>query len=431
MRLWQTWPGKNRFALDGFLFMPAKVCPASGSVLFMTGIPVLFFAAELPRLANLGWTKEVVDLSIVVLVFFIPGCCWFLKAVTSDPGILPRRSVLAMLTATPDTSADMQRVVEMYCSFFKEASPRNLLHDATPNQSLEDAAQATLDRFTRLADSCEGYPSDMMAAEQFWTSLMNDCRLSHLRNCSTCNLRRPPRCSHCRFCDNCVLNFDHHCFWVGNCIGARNHRSFIGFLLSHGVCAAVIAGTAVADGIYSFIEVSRSGVLEHDARAKVLVWITAAAVVALCVTQFCLQLPRGVVWGIMICATLTFTLSWLSFTIFIMQLPWEPLVLFIFAGGATMVLLSTFVEQFLLVGRGLNVKQAHIKGLRHSKPRGFRCRNVLDFFLRPTPTSLVVSRQVISEPDGSEYSDSAGSSVGRGDAFDSDDESQMLCRTMQ
>ncbi|KAB2094878.1 hypothetical protein ES319_A02G189900v1 [Gossypium barbadense] len=63
-----------------------------------------------------------------------------------------------------------------------------------------------------------------------WTKLVMDMYPpgTSIRSCtcSYCNVEQPPRAKHCHDCDKCVLQFDHHCVWLGSCVGQYNHCKF-------------------------------------------------------------------------------------------------------------------------------------------------------------------------------------------------------------
>lgn len=48
--------------------------------------------------------------------------------------------------------------------------------------------------------------------------------------CINCENLRPENTMHCNYCNKCVQGFDHHCTFVNNCLGYKNHRYFLLFL---------------------------------------------------------------------------------------------------------------------------------------------------------------------------------------------------------
>jgi palmitoyltransferase len=49
------------------------------------------------------------------------------------------------------------------------------------------------------------------------------------RWCDFCRVYQPPDGSHCPDCNVCVAGYDHHCVWMGTCIGKKNSRQFVRF----------------------------------------------------------------------------------------------------------------------------------------------------------------------------------------------------------
>lgn len=45
---------------------------------------------------------------------------------------------------------------------------------------------------------------------------------------------KPARSKHCKVCDVCIDQFDHHCIWLNKCVAKNNIASFLLFGFYHG-----------------------------------------------------------------------------------------------------------------------------------------------------------------------------------------------------
>lgn len=123
--------------------------------------------------------------------------------------------------------------------------------------------------------------------------------------CSSCLVRKPLRSKHCSVCDKCVSRFDHHCPWVGNCIGEKNHSYFLGYLF-------FISGLAPLCfyGCFNYISQACSYSTSDS-------WYQLASEGAVCspwVSWVMLNMGFHAVWVICLTVCQVYQVAWLAMT---------------------------------------------------------------------------------------------------------------------
>ncbi|XP_010520765.1 PREDICTED: protein S-acyltransferase 8 isoform X1 [Tarenaya hassleriana] len=184
-RVYEAWKGSNKFILGGrLIFGPdARSLPFT---LLLIIVPVILFCVFVARHLRHEFSPYSAGYAILVVAILFTIYVLILLSLTSarDPGIIPRNL---------------------------HPPEEDLRYDTTV--------------------SADGRQTPSVQIPRTKEVMVNGISV-RVKYCDTCMLYRPPRCSHCSICNNCVERFDHHCPWVGQCIGLRNYRYFFMFVSS-------------------------------------------------------------------------------------------------------------------------------------------------------------------------------------------------------
>uniref|UniRef100_A0A0C9S993 S-acyltransferase n=1 Tax=Wollemia nobilis TaxID=56998 RepID=A0A0C9S993_9CONI len=202
-RVYQLWKGSNKFFLCGRLIFGPDVRSLVVTV-FLILVPVVIFCIFVVRhlLHRFSGYDSGYAILVVTILYTLYVLVVLMLTSARDPGIVPRAP-----------------------------------HPPEPEDVFDSANSPT--------EWTGGGQTPRLRLPRTKNVVVNGTTIK-VKYCDTCMLYRPPRCSHCSICNNCVERFDHHCPWVGQCIGQRNYRYFFMFVSSSTLlCIYVFAMSAL------------------------------------------------------------------------------------------------------------------------------------------------------------------------------------------
>ena len=235
-KLYQVWPARTHPLCHGRLLLGVHWANLLFNLLLTLLLVTLFCV----------YTAYPIHWSLVLVAVVLTAIteAYLLMAALMDPGIVPR--------ATSDAQEEGRR------------------------KAWEEERDRQITDATRRALGMPLFPPPAPTSEEVQSALAYSVPTQRVHSldaqgraqtvevqlkwCVTCHIYRPHGASHCRDCDQCVTGFDHHCPWISNCVGERNHRHFVAFILALTALTAYVFTVS----LYSLIDAGVTSALSDS-----------------------------------------------------------------------------------------------------------------------------------------------------------------------
>ena len=239
--------------------------------------------------------------------------------------------------------------------------------------------------------------------------LINNIPLIYIKKpCPTCNIMRPPKASHCKICDNCILELDHHCFYISNCVGLRNHKNFYLFLLFGTFLSILVHISCFYHFIYVVFffnfDITKNMFLNY----KSYILFSVISIIFLIIMFYFQMIKIKTFFILCIIPIIVFNIVFYinKYQYINNQFPkfYHTLSSFIIFGNIPLFLfvIRNLYKQTFTIGKGLTIKQYNsIENEKRNRIHNKLSFNYLDVYLKKNISLLNIYKFLINKPQSS------------------------------